>query len=380
MTPMNFGKQLRIFRLKCSEPSHNKTLSQQKMGELLFDEMGVRYSGAAVSDWERGKSKISADNRLVLVSLVKILKQEGGIKALEDANLLLESGNYRALNKKEGVEIFPEMSGEIIYQTLNSAEGGESPQNRPTVPASIFFNSPEYQKMLGEASEGPKPVWPRIFIALLKKVTRQWSAHQVFMAFIWVWIWLLAYILIAPSLRWPFPMDGDGLQIMVFYAGGTIILPLLIGAVVNTNIQPFWRERGVSNEISIRLYVHQGAYIGFHLGYFVLFPLAVIQGQLSIQPVAWIEFIKMIAPLILGYIGAQLVPYNLWRAYGRLALKDGGIFFIFILLGPIWAWYTLEFQKIIPSPFIGMIIILVAVTAFVSTQAIQLKKKKPPES
>ena len=381
MTTLDFGKQLRIFRLKCSEPNNAKSLSQQKLGEILCDEMGVRYSGAAVSDWERGKSKIAADDRLVLISLVKILKRHGGIKTIDDANLLLEDGNYRALNKKESTEIFPEELREIVDQSPNylSKESGQL-QGRHDVHDLIFIIPPEFQRLLNEASEGPQPVWPRVVITLIKKATNQWSIHQILIAFIWLWIWLLTYLLIAPSLQWPLPMGENGLRVMVLYAGGTIILPPFIGAIVNTNTQIFWKERGISNALSTRLYVHQGAYIGFHVGYFILFPLALIQGLLSIQSVAWVEFTKMIVPLVLSYIGAQLIPYNLWRAYGRLTLSNGKVFFIFTLLGPMWAWYFLEFHKTIPSPFIGTIFILTVATVFVLTQAIKNKKNKPPKS
>ncbi len=83
--------------------------------------MGGHYTGAAVSDWEHGKSKIDASHRLVLTSLIKILKRHGGIKTLADANLLLESGNYRPLNDSEKKEIFPEG----VYQVSSS----DPPQN-----------------------------------------------------------------------------------------------------------------------------------------------------------------------------------------------------------------------------------------------------------
>jgi hypothetical protein len=36
-----------------------------------------------------------------LISLVKILKQHGGIRIPGEANLLLEAGNFRALNQYE---------------------------------------------------------------------------------------------------------------------------------------------------------------------------------------------------------------------------------------------------------------------------------------
>src|ERR1043165_6173294 len=107
-----FGEVLRTFRERTHDPDrHQKPLSQARLGELMGHIMADRgFSGAAVSHWERGENKISAEDRKVLVSLVKALYQYDGIKTLEDANRLLEAGNYRALNQAEAHEVFGEMS------------------------------------------------------------------------------------------------------------------------------------------------------------------------------------------------------------------------------------------------------------------------------
>src|SRR5215207_3267886 len=75
----NFGKQLREFRHQCDDnKSPHGRLTQEKFGELVGQELGISYSGAAVSDWERGVSKIHADQRLVLISILRVLVQWGG--------------------------------------------------------------------------------------------------------------------------------------------------------------------------------------------------------------------------------------------------------------------------------------------------------------
>lgn len=71
MSGMSFGQQLRKFRLLSRFPGTGKPVSQETLGELLNEEIGIHYTGAAISDWERGKSKINADDRLLLISLVK---------------------------------------------------------------------------------------------------------------------------------------------------------------------------------------------------------------------------------------------------------------------------------------------------------------------
>ena len=109
-----FGKELRKLRQRCNAPEspHGK-LTQEKFGELVGRELGISYSGAAVSDWERGKSKIHADDRIVLTALIKTLHEQGGIEALLDANQLLEAGNYRVLDDDEKQKVFGKIAEEI---------------------------------------------------------------------------------------------------------------------------------------------------------------------------------------------------------------------------------------------------------------------------
>ncbi len=84
-------------------------LTQARLGEMVGQQLGhIGYSGAAVSDWERDKSKIHADDRLVLIALVAVFRQCGGLHTLEEVNTFLAAGNYRALDEAERDQAFPE--------------------------------------------------------------------------------------------------------------------------------------------------------------------------------------------------------------------------------------------------------------------------------
>lgn len=114
----SFGNMLRVCRRQCHDPLRGGLLTQERLGELLGHELGhAGYSGAAVSDWERDKSKIDEDDRLVLVALVNVLYKHGGVKNPAEANDLLRAGNYRGLDQSEKLRVFP---GPPI------GEGGES--------------------------------------------------------------------------------------------------------------------------------------------------------------------------------------------------------------------------------------------------------------
>ncbi len=130
-----FGQQLRVYRRQCRDPLRGGILTQERLGELLGDELGhAGYSGAAVSDWERGKSKIHADDRLALVGLLAALHRCGGLNTLTEANRLLQAGNYRALDVQEQARIFPNSAPHL------------APATAPLKPATAL--TPERRKQL----------------------------------------------------------------------------------------------------------------------------------------------------------------------------------------------------------------------------------------
>ncbi|NOH01146.1 MAG: helix-turn-helix transcriptional regulator [Chloroflexi bacterium] len=372
-----FGKLLRFYREQCRDPSTGKRLTQERLGDLLFDEIGVHYSGAAVSDWERNESRINADDWLLLLSLVKILKQYGGIKSPEDADRLLESGNYRALNPLEKADLFPGPF-EADDSPAPPPVSRESPSNLQFLFKDISgVSRAEFKEILNQARSGPQPAWPRVAVTVIRKFTDRISAFDVLRAILWVWIWIVAYWLVAPSLQWALIKEADAVQTAILYAIGSLILPPLIGAMTGTGKKGFWREKGLSSSLVLHLYVHQGAYVGFHVGYFFMFLFTSVQNLLGAQTAIWSEFIKAAFPIAVGYAGALLIPYNLWLAYGQLRLKDGGIFFVFVLLGPLWAWFFLEFYPVFASPVLGALVILAAMTILAASEARKNRKAKP---
>jgi transcriptional regulator with XRE-family HTH domain len=130
-----------------------RRLSQERLGELLGRELGIgSYSGAAVSDWENGKSKIHADDRSLLISLIKILVNGGGCKTVEDANELLRLGNYRSLDESETVTVFggahfPTVSNEL-KQPGNRSNSFPWPAGIPDEP---YHPLPGREKLIEEA-------------------------------------------------------------------------------------------------------------------------------------------------------------------------------------------------------------------------------------
>ncbi|NWG05140.1 MAG: helix-turn-helix transcriptional regulator [Chloroflexi bacterium] len=362
-----FGETLRAFRQTSNDPDRSqKRLSQERLGELMGRAMGdFGFSGAAVSDWERGKSRISVQDRNVLTALIQVLHQCGGIRTPAEANRLLEAGNYKALDTAEMQKIFGGMTEEKKDLRPSAGEYGNT-QSSALLLLTDFFSIPrkELQRLIVQVEDGPSPVWPRVLAALMRWVMDHASISTG--AIFWIWIWLGTWWLMGPSLRWPFIDHESAVRAVIMFIGGTLTAPLCIGLLVKTRENEYWKQQNGVNLCLLRLYTYQGAGIGFNLGYFFIFPLVLIRYHLQLESTIWIEFIAATLSLFLGNMAARVVPYNLWRAYGRLSLKDGGIFFVVALLGPLWGFFFLEFYAILVTPVLGWLVILLAVMLLVA--------------
>ncbi len=83
----SFGRLLCGYWRQRRDSLRGSVLTQERLGELLGHEVGDGgNSGAAVSDWEWRESKIAADNGSVLVSLITVPHNQGGLTKLAQAD------------------------------------------------------------------------------------------------------------------------------------------------------------------------------------------------------------------------------------------------------------------------------------------------------
>lgn len=358
-----FGELLRVSRKKSA-------LTQQQLGSMLGEELGDHgFSGAAVSDWERGVSRIHADNRIVLVSLLRILRRHGGIQTPEEAIALLEAGNYRSLDADEWGRIFPDQTP--------TRPGHRNGTQSSTMWTDLFsIPAEKLQTVLEKARPGPEPAWPRVVAAILRQGMNRTRASHILHTLLWLWIGLAAWILLVPSWQWPFENHETALLALVTYAAGTLILPACIATLVNTRDAPFWQEQGLANTWVTRLYVHQGASIGFHIGYFIAFVLGLFCYNLGLPFSNLVSLLALVPPLLLSYASAHLVPHNLFTAYRRLNLSDGAIFFIFPLVGPGWGFFLLQYYPTIQQHYLGLALFLASATLLVTVSILRERRKR----
>jgi hypothetical protein len=416
-----FGQQLRKFRHRCNETEspHGK-LTQEHFGELVGTELGINgYTGAAVSDWELGKTRIQADDRGLLMALIKVLHVHGGIRTVKDANQLLKAGNFRDVDTTEEEKIFTSTTtsetdaeqkellavSQQVQATVLEDDGGSqvdpaqrtvqevdfssnllthpekpNPGQKTSKPSFfsflgnlLFIPADELQELMGKVEEGPSPSWPRKLAWFMRKGAERWSlsTSSVF----WMAAWALAWWLIPPSLRWPFLDQSYAFSAMVMYTGGTLAVPLLIGLLVKTKDSEYWKQHDLAGSKLLRLYTYQGAAIGFNLGYFFVFPFVLVSYYLQLGSSIWLELVAVTLGLILGNMGARVVPHNLWLAYHRLLFRDGYIFFVAAFVGPLWAIFFLEFYALLLTPAWGSTIFLIALLLVIRITVQQSRKK-----
>jgi hypothetical protein len=280
------------------------------------------------------------------------------IKTLVEANRFLELGNYRPLDADE--------AGKIFVERPPDPEQDKNPNSNILflIENLLAVSEKEFKALVDKAKEeGPDPWWPRVLAALMRKATDHFSLSLRMI--LWIWIWLMAWWLIGPSLRLSFANQNEMLFAMQKYVVGSLILPIIIGLLINTKDNESWRLQAGVNPLLLRLYTHQGAGIGFNLGYFFVFPFSLLRYYLQLESTVWLEMLAATSGLILGNMGARGVPHNLWRAYARLAWADGAIFFVVALLGPLWGIFFLEFYPILLNPVTGVLVFLMAITIMV---------------
>ena len=108
-----FGKMLRRYRRNSNDPEFGGSLTQVRLADLMSRMAGPRagYSDATISKWERDETPIHKDDRHVLLTLVTVLVQCGGLGDLAEADAWLQAGRYSALDEGERAAVLSAAPG-----------------------------------------------------------------------------------------------------------------------------------------------------------------------------------------------------------------------------------------------------------------------------
>ncbi|MGD8456997.1 MAG: hypothetical protein PVF83_11470 [Anaerolineales bacterium] len=364
-----FGDLLRYFRRQCKDPVRGGMLTQERLGELIGLELGdAGYTGGAIGEWERDKSKISQDNYSVLVALVKVLVKCGGIRTPADADELLVTGNYRPLNETERIAIF----GMADSSKQLTPESGTLQRVILSPFKELQFRLQDEWQYIAGLLEKPTPHLSTVFWDWLGHLGERVSIERGLRSVIWVSVCLLTWALVFPIMRWPFAGEPQTELAVYAYIAGSLVLPLIIGGLSRTIDSDYWKQQGLAQLPELRLYTHQGAFIGFHLGFTAIFFARLFLHYLAlIRFPHWVEGVAAIFILWVSYSVARQVPFNLWRAYRRLRLRDGAVFFIFVFFGPVFGAFFFKFHDIFLSLKLGLPLIITAVLTLLILQVWQ---------
>ncbi|MBX3051720.1 MAG: hypothetical protein KF753_09620 [Caldilineaceae bacterium] len=100
-----------MLRQNSTDPQRGGALTQSRLADLIGERLGTdgwpRFQ--TVSDWERARKRLDAyADRNVLVAILQVLFDCGGLPGGDAANVWLDSGGYAPLSAQEIQQIFPQ--------------------------------------------------------------------------------------------------------------------------------------------------------------------------------------------------------------------------------------------------------------------------------
>ena len=134
--PINktFGGYLAYFRNQ-TKSENGKQLTQEKMAEAMSLYPGIVVSPDQIYKWENGKKQIRPSDRDILIVIIKVLVDYGGIKSVIEANVCLKAGGLKNLEDSEiNVINFPNLLQNYVdYFKLESTKRLEDRGEKPYV-------------------------------------------------------------------------------------------------------------------------------------------------------------------------------------------------------------------------------------------------------
>lgn len=105
LTTPPLGCLLRNYREGTVDRRTRTKLSQAEFAEKLSKLTSLKITRNKVGYWETNTTAIPVQDRKMLLAIVVVLHEYGGITKIEEANLLLTSGGYRPLDPAEAAKI-----------------------------------------------------------------------------------------------------------------------------------------------------------------------------------------------------------------------------------------------------------------------------------
>ncbi|MEM9775658.1 MAG: hypothetical protein AAF902_13840 [Chloroflexota bacterium] len=116
-----FGKRMSTIRRNCTDPHKGGSLSQDTLADLVSDrDFSLVISKSLISQWENNNRKISLKKRKLLIAIISVFAQCGGLTEIQEANKFLILGNHAPLKKDE--------IDQIPHSNFQSTKNGTQPK------------------------------------------------------------------------------------------------------------------------------------------------------------------------------------------------------------------------------------------------------------
>ncbi len=334
-----FGSSLRKLRNRGQTPETGDRLTLERFSERLEIRCGLRYSHTAIAGWEKGKHKIDASNRKLLVGILSVLCDCGSVNDRAAADDLLRAGFFSRLTDEECEIISPEW---LKDNTANPPYEWTPPSSAPPL-------QPEQA-----ASFDPLKKLDAFFEQIQTRLSKRGVVSLVLYFFISLFFrWLLLPLL--------FEVKGD-----IWWETGQFVTAATAGSLITT----FWFglklptlgkalfDSGRAHHTII------GALLGFHIGYLSLFFAAILLKELNLWEIHTTpEIVKVGAMAIV----VLLMVWGATRVSQRTTLQDSPSTPIekdWFLLGMVWTflwfipWFIRLFQETTNDfPYQGSVIL-----------------------
>lgn len=142
---VDFGKKLRALRLQAD------ITTQRELTEQLADK-GLYYDYTVVSHWESGRRCPPLE---VLIAIIRVLVEAGGIRDVATANELLRLANMRNLNEEEVAQMFGDVASiaEIESSVLTFEDNDQFYLSPSPVVMPSFWSFKAYHRLIGRFEE-----------------------------------------------------------------------------------------------------------------------------------------------------------------------------------------------------------------------------------
>lgn len=123
-----FGENMRGSRLAGRDPTSQRPLSMERLGEMIGERLGTPNfpSYQIIWNWEHNKNQPDARDRNLILAIVDALVAASGLRTAGEANGLLDSGGYTLLRPEEQARLFPDSNRDKHIEP-------------PTLPAQQFY-------------------------------------------------------------------------------------------------------------------------------------------------------------------------------------------------------------------------------------------------